>query len=409
MDEIEKIEKIVLDKIDEMREDIIKFHQEIVQIPSENPPRKYKEVVKFTEKAFNDLGLKTEVKRNNVVGEIGNKNGHTLILNGHLDTVEAFKGWTQKPFGGEIIDGRIYGRGASDNKSSVTAEIFAVKALLEAGVKLNGNLILTAVVDEETGGLRGADYILERGLVKGDACLLGDASNDYPGGYCGGNMFLTFVIKGKKAHGLGLPDLPNPYRSKESGINSIERMVKIMNFLLKLKEEFLQKETKYPIMEGSKINVSSLNLAEIHGGDSMTTVPERSFLHVTITTIPELDIGSIKNRILEYVEEMKKQDPYLDITIQNPITFDPQIIDINSDFAKAVLKATKTVFNEKREFKLNLAPTDAHWFQERGIPTILFGSIREDNNIHAVDEFVHIEDLINTTKLFAISILNYLK
>ena len=406
---MEDIEKIVLDKIEEMREEIIKFHQKIVQIPSENPPGKYKEVVKFTEKAFMDLGLKTEVKRNNVVGEFGNNNGPTLILNGHLDTVEAFKGWTQKPFGGDIVDGKIYGRGASDDKSSVTAEIFATKALLETSVNLNGKLILTAVVDEETGGLRGADYILESGLIKGDACLLGDAPNNYPFGYCGGNIFLTFIIKGKKAHGLAHPDLPKPYRSEESGINSIEKMVKIMNFLVKLKEEFLEKETKYPLPEGSNVTVSSLNLAEIHGGDSMTTVPERSFLHVTITTIPEQDISSIKNRILEYVEEIKKQDPDLDITVQNPITFEPQIIDVNSDFARAVLKATKAIFNEEREFKLCSAPTDAHWFQERGIPTILIGSSREDNNIHAVDEFVHIEDLINTTKLFAISILNYLK
>lgn len=406
---MEDIEKIVLDKIEEMREDIIKFHQEIVQIPSENPPRKYKEVVKFTEKAFKDLGLKTEVKRNNLVGEIGNENGHILILNGHLDTVEAFSGWTQKPFGGEIIDGKIYGRGASDDKSSVTAEIFATKALLETGVILNGKLILTAVVDEETGGLRGVDYILESGLVKGDACLLGDAPNDYPFGYCGGTMYLTFIIYGKKAHGLGFPDLPNPYRSEHSGINSIEKMVKIMNFLLKLKEEFLQKETKYPLPEGWNAAVSGVNLAEFHGGDKITTVPDRSFLHVSINTIPEQDIGSIKNRILEYVEELKKQDPNLNITVQNPITFEPQVIDVNTDFARAVLKATKAVFNEEREFKLFLPSTDAHWFQERGIPTILIGSSRGDNNIHAEDEFVHIEDLINTTKLFAISIMNYLK
>ena len=403
------IEKTVLDKIDEMRDEIIKFHQEIVRIPSENPPRKYKDIVKFTEKAFKNLGLKTEVKRNNVVGEIGNNNGHALILYGHLDTVEAFKGWTQSPFGGDIIDGKIYGRGASDDKSSVTAEIFATKALMKADVNLNGKLILTAVVDEEAGGLRGADHILRSGLVKGDACLLGDAPNDYPFGYCGGNMFLTFTINGKKAHGLGFPDLPKSYRSNESGINSIERMVKVMNFLLKLKEEFLQKETKYPLPEGSNVAVTSLNLAEFHGGDSMTTVPERSFLHVTITTIPEQDIGNIKNRILEYTEEMKKNDPDLDITIQNPIIFEPQIIDVSSDFAKAVLKATRVVYNEEREFKLCLAPTDAHWFQERGIPTILIGSSRADNNIHNVDEFVHIEDLINTTKLFAIATLNYLK
>ena len=72
---------------------------------------------------------------NNVIGEIGNENERRLILYGHYDTVEAFRGWTKDPFGGEIVEGKIYGRGASDDKSCVTAEIFTTKALIEAGVK----------------------------------------------------------------------------------------------------------------------------------------------------------------------------------------------------------------------------------------------------------------------------------
>lgn len=404
------VEKIVLDKIDEMRDEIIKFHQKITQIPSENPPRKYKEIVKFTENKFKELGLKTLVKRNNVVGELGNGNSRTLILNAHLDTVEAFKEqWTKDPFGGEILNGKIYGRGASDDKSCVTAEIFATKALLDVGVKLNGNLILTAVIDEETGGLRGADYLLEKGIIKGDACLLGDAPCDYPFGYTGGTMYITFTTHGKQAHGLGFPDLPSPYRSEHSGINSIEKMVKIINFLLGLKEEFLKKETKYAQPEGWNAQVSSVNIAVIDGGNKITTVPNKCLMHCSINTIPEQDIESIKTRILNYVEELKKHDPNLNISVQIPIAFEPQLVNEDSDFAKAVKNATKAVFNEEREFKLFLPSTDAHWFQERGIPTILIGCSRGDNNAHAEDEFVYIKDLINTTKMYALTTLNYLK
>jgi succinyl-diaminopimelate desuccinylase len=402
-------EKRILEKIDELKDEIVKFHQKSIQIPSENPPRKYKEIIKFTEKIFQDLGLKTHVKRDNLIGELGDEGGKSLIFYGHLDTVEAFKGWSKNPFGGEIIDGKIYGRGASDDKSSVTAEIFATKALLEAGVKLKGRLILTAVVDEETGGYRGAEYLLSSGLLKGDACLLGDAPCDYPFGYCGGTMYITFTITGKQAHGLGFPDLPPPYRSEHSGINSIEKMMKIMNFLLELKKEFLKKETKYSQPEGWNASVSSVNLAEMHGGNKITTVPNKCFLHCSINTIPEQDIGSIKNRILDYIEELKKQDPDLNITVQIPVAMEPQLIDENSDFAMAAKNATKAVFNETREFKLFMPSTDAHWFQERGIPTILIGSSRMDNNAHAEDEFVYIEDLINTTKMFALTAFHYLK
>ncbi len=403
-----ELEQKILKRIDEMQEEIIAFHQKIIQIPSENPPRKYKELSNYILTIFKELGLDSSVKRDNVIGEIKGDKGPTLILYGHLDTVEAFGGWSKDPFGGELVDGKIYGRGSSDDKSSVTAEIFATKALLEQTTKLKGKLILTAAVDEETGGYRGVDYLLDKQFINGDACLLGDAPCDYPFGYCGGTMYITFTIKGKQAHGLGFPDLPSPYRNEHSGINAIEKMVKIQNFLLELKQEFLKKETKYSLPPGWNAAVSSINIAEIHGGNKITTVPDKCFMHCSINTIPEQDVASIQSRILEHVEKLKKEDPYLDITVQMPVVFEPQVIDEKSPFARAVKNATKAAFKEEREFKLFLPSTDAHWFQERGIETILIGSSRGDNNVHAQDEFVHVEDLMNTTKLFALTALHYL-
>jgi len=392
-----------------MRDDIIKFHQEIVRIPSENPPSKYKEIAKFVERKMREIGLETSIKRNNVIGELSNGDSPSLIFNGHFDTVEAFKGWSKDPFGAEIIGDKLYGRGASDDKSSVTAEIFATQVLLEAGVDLKGKLIVTAVGDEETGGLRGAEYLLSNKLVSGDACLLGDAANGYPFGYCGGTMYITITIKGKTAHGLAFPDLPPPYRNENSGINTIERMVKVMNFLLELKEELLKKFTNYPTSEGWGSNVSSINLAEIHGGTKITTVPDRCYLHFSINTIPEQDVASIRKRLLEFVEKMKKEDPDLDIMVQIPIAMEPQVIDESSDFAKIVQKVAEKIHGEKREFKALMPSTDAHWFQERGIPTILVGASAKDNNIHAEDEFVYIKDVIDLVKMFALTALNYLK
>jgi len=406
---MEELEKVALKRIDDMKDEIIKFHQQIIQIPSENPPGKYKEVAQFTENKMKEIGLKTLVKRNNVIGEIGNENGKRLILYGHYDTVEAFKGWTKDPFGGEIVEGKIYGRGASDDKSCVTAEIFATKALIEAGVKLKGRLILTAVGDEELGGLKGIEYLLSSGYLKGDVCLMGDAPAGYPIGYTGGTMYIIFTIHGKQGHGLGAPDLPPPYRNKHSGINTVERMVKIMNFLMELNEEFLEKETAYNLPLGSTTRVSHINIGQIHGGNKITTVPDKCLLQCSVNTIPEQDIENIKKRILKYVEELKKQDPLLNIDVRIPISMEPFVIDGKSDFAKAVKKSVKVVYNEDRDFILFMPSSDAHWFQERGIETILIGTGRNDNNCHAADEFVYIEDLINTTKMYALTALNYLK
>jgi succinyl-diaminopimelate desuccinylase len=406
---ITDLEGQVLERIEKMQDEIIKFHQEIVRIPSENPPSKYKEVAKFVERKMREIGLKTSIKRNNVIGELAKGDGPTLIFNGHFDTVEAFKGWSRDPFGAEIVGDKIFGRGASDDKSSVTAEIFAAQVLLEAGVDLKGKLIVTAVGDEETGGLRGADYLLSNELISGDACLLGDAANGYPFGYCGGTMYITITIKGKTAHGLAFPDLPSPFRNENSGINTVERMVKVMNFLLELKDELLKKTTTYPTSEGWGSNVSSINLAEIHGGTKITTVPDRCYLHLSVNTIPEQDVASIKQRLLVFIEDMKKEDPDLDITVQIPIAMEPQVIDESSDFAKIVQKVAEKIYGEKREFKTLMPSTDAHWFQERGIPTILVGASAKDNNIHAEDEFVYIKDLMDLVKMFALTALNYLR
>ena len=406
---LKDIEKIVIDKIDTLRDDIVKFHQEIVRIPSENPPSKYKPIAEFTETKMKEIGLTTQIKRGNTVGEFQGGDGHSLIFYGHYDTVEVFKGWSKKPFGGEIIDGKIYGRGSSDDKSSVTAEIFATQALIESNVELNGKLTLTAVGDEETGGYAGIEYLLSKGIVKGDVCLLGDAPYGYPIGYCGGGMFPSFTIKGKQAHGMGFPDLPTPYRSEHSGINAIQRMVEIMNFLLTIKKELNAKETKYPQTGHWTTNVSDVNLAVIEGGTKISIVPDRCLLHTSVNTIPEQDIESLKQRILNFVEKMKQEDPLLDITVQIPIAYEPQIINADSNFAKSVKGAFKSVFKEERDYKLFLPTTDAHWFQEKGIDTILIGATRSDNKAHAEDEFVYIDDLIDITKIFALTALNYLK
>ncbi len=406
---MEDLEVRVLGFIDDMKDDIVNFHQQLVQMPSENPPSKYREISKFIENKMNEFGLSTKIKRNNVIGELGNSNGPTLIFNAHYDTVEKFKGWNRDPFGGIIENDRIYGRGASDDKSSVAAEIFAAKALINAGINLNGKLVVTAVNDEELGGYGGSNYILESKLVKGDACIVGDAPADYPIGFLHGAIFVSFSIKGKQSHGFMHPDLPLPNRTQYSGISAIHKMVPIMNFLIALQEEFTKTETKYPIPPECPSKISSVNMAMIEGGTKVSTVANRCYLHCSIQTIPEHDVEEIKTRILDYVESLKKADPSLEITVQIPISYRPHFIDPKSIFAKAVIKATKAVYGEEREFKMFNCTTDAHWFADKGIETVIIGTFREDNVIHCADENVHIEDLINTTKMFAITALNYLQ
>ena len=174
-------------------------------------------------------------------------------------------------------------------------------------------------------------------------------------------------------------------------------------------EEFTKTETKYPIPPECPSKISSVNMAMIEGGTKVSTVANRCHLHCSIQTIPEHDVEEIKTRILDYIESLKKANPDLKITVQIPISYEPHFINAESTFAKAVINATKAVYDEEREFKMFNCTTDAHWFADKGIETVIIGTFREDSVIHCADENVYIEDLINTTKMFALTAVHYLQ
>jgi len=394
------MEKFLINRIDEMKDKIIKFHQKIIQIPSENPPGKYKEISKFVENKMRNIGLTTKIIRNNVIGKLGYENGPSLILYSHIDTVPASVGWTKKPFGGEIIKNKIYGRGACDDKACVTASIFAIKAIIDSGIKLKGTVILTSVIDEESGGFKGINYLLNKEIIKGDVCLLGDARGSHPAAYFGGCIVITFHIEKKQINIKNSSNIPK-------NENPIQKMTTVLNFLNELQEEFNKIESKYPNYPSHHHNTSILLLSKIQGGEKIDNLPKRCTLYCVIYTIPEQDVSSIKSRILRFVGDLNRENPTLNIRVQIPVSFEPYIADNNSKFAKIVKKSAINVFNEEREFKFFIKPTDSHYFTEKGIETISFGNGNIRNNLHAPDEFVAIDDLINTTKMFASVILNY--
>ncbi|MFX1306161.1 MAG: M20 family metallopeptidase [Promethearchaeota archaeon] len=406
---MDNLEDAIMNKIDGMKDEIVQFLQKLIQIPSEVPPGKYKEISKFVESKMKEFKINTKVKKKNVIGEIGNGNGLSLIFNAHMDTAAIDDGWTKDPHGGEIVENKIYGRGAADDKACLAAEIFAAKTLIDLGINLNGKLIITAVINEEIGGLLGTEYLVKDEIITGDACLLGDICCDYPIAYLGGELQMSFITKGIRRQAQAYPDLPPPNRNKYSGINAIEKMVKIMNYLIDLQEEFKQVETKYPIPPELPSKISTVSLTMINGGNSFLTIPDKCVLQCSISVIPEMDLDSIKVKIFNFVESLKKEDPNLNINVQIGAFIKPHIPETNTTFATAIKKAFKNVFGEERDFKTSIPTTDAQIFREKGIETILIGPLRGENNYHAQDEFVYIEDVMKVTKIYALTALNYLK
>ena len=169
-------------------EEIITFLCQFVQIKSPNPPGDTTLAAEYVGKFLDQKGLPYQIiapqkEMPNIVGsfECGVPGRH-LVLNGHIDVfpVGDVSKWTHDPWGGKIVDGRIYGRGVADMKAGTTASIFTFIYLHRLREELNGKLTLTCVSDEETFGPWGARYLMEHHPeVHGDCCLNGEPSGPY--------------------------------------------------------------------------------------------------------------------------------------------------------------------------------------------------------------------------------------
>ena len=179
----------LLDWIDRDRDDLVGFLQAFVQHRSPNPPGDTRDTAEFITSFLERRGLPYRIisphpEMPNIVGSFDCAHpGRHLVLNGHIDVfpvADDGAGWSRDPWGGEIVDGKIYGRGVADMKAGTTASIFTYAYLHSVKAGLKGKLTLTAVSDEETFGPYGARYLMEHHPeVHGDALLNGEPSSPF--------------------------------------------------------------------------------------------------------------------------------------------------------------------------------------------------------------------------------------
>ena len=170
--------------------EIIEYLRSLIAIPTQAVPgENYDKIANYVGEKLGRVGFETamydapddymktsgrdllglEGPRTNLVATLRRGGGPTLHLNAHSDTVPVTpEGWTVDPFKGTIKDGRVYGRGACDDKGELAAMVYAAEAVVQSGVELDGGLILTATPDEEIGGIAGLGYLINEGLVKAD-------------------------------------------------------------------------------------------------------------------------------------------------------------------------------------------------------------------------------------------------
>ena len=240
--------------MEDRKEELLKLCSDLIKIPSVNPPGEMEAITSFICRYLEEHHISYEVlyptpTTPNIVATLGRKGGRRLILNGHSDVVPPgnLEKWEFDPFSGEIRDGKIFGRGASDMKCGLAGLLFSMGVLSDEQVELDGEVMLAIVPDEEVSGSWGTKWLVESGMVTGDACIIAE-----PSGYFNceigqkGCCWLKLTASGVPAHGSLAPFV---------GENAIEKLMRVLGRITDLRNiPARYDDDTAAVMEDSKQN-----------------------------------------------------------------------------------------------------------------------------------------------------------
>lgn len=333
--------------------------------------------------------------RQNVVCRLGpDRFRKSLILNGHMDTVEPAAGWTMDPFAAEIKDGKLFGLGALDMKATLSAYLFALKSLLAEKVKLEGRLILEFVVDEESGAASayGTQFLLQKGIIAKVALIGEPGTGKVAIGHRGGYRF-RLTTSGEAVH-TGT----SAWEKKQKGRNAILDMAKVTCALQKIELPY-KPARAFP----GRIPVFTFP-TKIGGGKTINMVPDRCSGEGDVRLMP----GNSDKQVRMWIEDCLKQTcPDVVYEIED-LTFVPAVeIAKHEEIVDITVRNATEVLGRKPKV-LGAGPWNDAWMLiGRGIPTICgFGP--DGDNVHAADEFVDLKSLKQVTEIYARLIVEYL-
>ncbi len=386
--------------LDQIKEDeVVDFLRQLVRIPSVNPPGDVREAMKvcadkLTAEGFDVSFITEEDSKPNMVAEFKRGDGPTLLFNAHLDVVPTGQesAWSHPPFSADLADGKVYGRGAGDDKASVTAQVMGAIAVARSGVPINGRLIVNEVADEEIGGALGAQLIAKSETIKPDFVIVGEQTfNRICIGEKGG-AGTRVTVHGRAAHGA----LP------WEGVNAIEGMAKVITALQTELWPILEQRT-HPYFHHSSATISI-----IEGGVKTNVVPDQCTIFVDRRIIPGEKPEDVVSEIREVAERAVKDTPGMRVEVDFAHFGGREAIlnEPDSEIVQGMLRA-----NELLGFDTTLAGfsmgTDGRHFAERGVPTIIYGP-GDPALAHQPDEWVGVDEVMDAAKAYALAALSFL-
>jgi acetylornithine deacetylase/succinyl-diaminopimelate desuccinylase family protein len=331
--------------------------------------------------------------RPNLIAALGEGEGPTLWLNGHLDTVPIGHRltWSREPFGGDQVDGRLYGRGASDCKGGVAAMIHAAIALRRAGIPLAGTLRLTAVMGDEegwigirrllAGGMRADAFVSTQWSTAGQIAL----------GYRG-LCWIELTTIGRSAHGS----------RPASGINAIEQMVDLVLPALR--------SLKLPSARETAVTIpgSSVNLAMLTGGFAPNIVPDHCQARLDYRLVTGQSSEAVVDAVERVLASLRAAHPQLTVESQVILRAEPLYTEPDCALVQGLGGAIERVTGRPAQYFGKTGTADVNLVHERlHVPAVSYGPGNDSG--HGPDEWVSVEDLVEVTKVYAAFAADFLR
>ena len=404
--------------IDAHFDEEVRFLQELVRVPTDTPPGNNAPHAERTAELLAAMGLtaekhavpEAEVKAagletitNLIVRRRFGEGGKTIALNAHGDVVPPGEGWTHDPYGGEIVDGKLYGRAAAVSKCDIANFTFAIRALEALGAPLKGGVELHVTYDEEYGGEVGPDWLLKKGLTKPDLMIAAGFSYQVVVAH-NGCLQLEVTVHGDMAH-AAIPD---------SGTDALQGATHILNALYALNADYLKVTSN---VEG--ITHPYLNVGQIAGGTNTNVIPGKVVLKIDRRMIPEEDPAEVEASLCRTIEQAAAsfQPPrggkHLKVDVRRILLARAmKPLAGNQPLVQAIQKHGQAVFGEAIPAVGTPLYTDVRLYVERGIPGVIYGAgprtVRESNAKRA-DEHLQLGDLKRATQVIARSLFDLLQ
>ncbi len=407
------------ERIERARDDLIQLTQDLIRIPTLNPPGAYyRDICEYLDQRMRGAGFETQLIRaegtpgdsdqfprwNLVARRDGNASGECVHFNSHHDVVEVGAGWTKDPFGGEVENDRVYGRGACDMKGGLAASIIAVEAFIQQNPSFAGAIEISATADEESGGYGGVAYLAEKGffdpsrvqhviipepLNKDRICL----------GHRGG-WWAEIETKGEIAHG-SMPFL---------GDCAVRHMGAVLEkFESDLFPAMAARFTDMPVVPDGARH-STMNINSIHGGQPEQPedytglpahcVPDSCRIVIDRRYLIEEPLEDVKGEVIALLDGLKTSRPNFEYDLKELNVVIPSMTNRDAPIVRTVSDAIKETLGVDPTYVASPGSYDQKHIDRIGkLKNCIAYGPGELELAHKPDEWVGITDMIDSAKV----------